>query len=291
MSKIIMMRGLPASGKTTKAKELVKEYGNAVRISRDDLRAMLHNDEWSGAKEKVTRSVQRAMVEAVLEKGFVPIIDDTNITEKHKERWQSIARELGAKLEVIDMDTDLATCLQRNRCREKRVPDQIIWKMALQSGRWDFDYPYQFSKREIVLVDVDGTLANLEHRVHYVRRNNPDYDAFFMQVIKDAPRKDVIAQVKEYADAGYPIFIISARPETTREDTERWLSKHLTFPYVTLLMRQANDKRPDTDVKQDILNHLQGYKIKVVFDDRPSVIRMWRENGLEVIDVGDGVEF
>jgi hypothetical protein len=57
-------------------------------------------------------------------------------------------------------------------------------------------------------------------------------------------------------------------------------------------MRRKGDKRQDTDVKSDIYNrYLKQYDIVRVFDDRPSVIRMWREKGLEVEDVGNGEEF
>lgn len=57
-------------------------------------------------------------------------------------------------------------------------------------------------------------------------------------------------------------------------------------------MRRAKDSRPDTEVKQDILDqYFKKELIDVVIDDRPSVIRMWRSNGLEVLDVGKGEEF
>lgn len=87
---------------------------------------------------------------------------------------------------------------------------------------------------------------------------------------------------------------MSARPEDHREATEVWLQN--TFKgyeaYVTLLMRRAGDTREDTLVKKDIYDtFLKGYPIHKVIDDRPSVIRMWRSLGLDVIDVGSGVEF
>ena len=57
-------------------------------------------------------------------------------------------------------------------------------------------------------------------------------------------------------------------------------------------MRPSNNSRPDHEVKAKIFDdYLSGMKIKLVIDDRPSVIRMWKEKGLEVLDVGDGHEF
>ena len=60
-----------------------------------------------------------------------------------------------------------------------------------------------------------------------------------------------------------------------------------------LCMREDKDFREDTKVKADMLETLrnQGFNPVMAFDDRPSVIRMWREKGLIVADVGNGVEF
>jgi hypothetical protein len=58
-------------------------------------------------------------------------------------------------------------------------------------------------------------------------------------------------------------------------------------------MRRADDMRDDTIVKKQMLDTYfpDTSKIEAVIDDRPPVIRMWRENGLNVIDVGKGIEF
>jgi len=73
--------------------------------------------------------------------------------------------------------------------------------------------------------------------------------------------------------------------------TEKWLKKH-GITYQAIYMRRADDKRSDTLVKQEILDrYLPKNKIRAVIDDRPSVIKQWKSNGLIVIDVGDGKEF
>ena len=59
-------------------------------------------------------------------------------------------------------------------------------------------------------------------------------------------------------------------------------------------MRKEKDYREDTIVKREMYDQMlkDGYKPELVFDDRPSVLRMWREiEGLKVVDVGHGVEF
>ena len=87
------------------------------------------------------------------------------------------------------------------------------------------------------------------------------------------------------------LVLVSSRPEDYRRQTTDWLAQN-EMKFDNLIMRQSGDKRPDTEVKNDIYHrYLKHYNIVRVFDDRPSVIRMWREKGLEVQDVGDGVEF
>ncbi len=98
-------------------------------------------------------------------------------------------------------------------------------------------------------------------------------------------------KVSKYRENGHSIVLLSGRPDTYREATKRWLEKH-DFQYDVLLMRRADDRRSDTDVKKGIYDRcLEKYKIECVFDDIPSIIRMWQEQGLKVFDVGKGIEF
>ena len=55
-------------------------------------------------------------------------------------------------------------------------------------------------------------------------------------------------------------------------------------------MRADNDQRPDSEVKQDILNSLkaQGKKILFTVDDRQSVVDMWRANGITCLQCQKG---
>ena len=86
MAKITMLSGLPASGKTTRAALLLKEYGNAVRVNKDLLRKMLHNDIWTGNNEKNTKNAEKALAIHFLLNGLNVIVDDTNMGQSHKDR-------------------------------------------------------------------------------------------------------------------------------------------------------------------------------------------------------------
>jgi predicted kinase len=281
--KLIMMRGLPASGKSTRAREIMAEGGNFVRVNRDDLRAMLHTGKWSGKKEDVTKKIQMEIVDLLLTGGNNVIIDDTNLRPQDEEKWKGFAKEYNAKFEIIDMDMDVFTCIALDSQREKSVGENVIWKMALSSGRYK-------SERKYVLVDIDGTLADISHRLHYVQGEKKDWDGFFLDIEKDKPREEVIRLMIE-AKKDYEVFVVSGRPERYRENTLDWLCENGVPGFTALIMRGADDKRPDTMVKQDILKCFGVENVGYVIDDRPCVIKMWRDNGVKCIDVGNGVDF
>lgn len=279
-----MFRGLPASGKSTRAREIMEEGGNFVRVNRDDLRAMLHIGKWSGKKEDITKKIQIGIIETILNNGNNVIVDDTNLRPQDEQKWNDVSKKYGAKFEIVDIDKDVFTCLSRDLNREKKVGENVIWKMALSSGRYKSDKKY-------VLVDIDGTLADISHRLHYVQGEKKDWDGFFSEMDQDSVRKDVVDLVWK-ASEDHDLFLVSGRPDKYRERTKEWLSEKGINGYFTgLLMRDTDDKRPDTMVKQDILKCFGAENVEYVIDDRPCVIEMWRSNGIKVIDVGNGVDF
>jgi len=143
-----------------------------------------------------------------------------------------------------------------------------------------------------VIFDLDGTLADVSHRLHYVRGATPDWSAFFAACPDDAPHEAAIAlwnMINSAVDAGVgehtgiARFICSGRPESCRAATVDWLRKHGIFDWqYVLLMRGDDDRRPDHVVKRDMLRSIRGHGYEPLFavDDRPSVVRMWRENGV-----------
>lgn len=287
------MQGLPASGKSTLANDLMQRYGNTVRINKDLLRTMLHFDRFTGPNEGKTRDAARVLAKTFLEKGVNVIIDDTNLNPGTLQSWKDLAKEIDAKLEYHEMKTPFEECLRRDAEREKSVGEHVIYGMALSSGI------YQKPEKGIVICDLDGTLADISHRLHFVKNlpegEKKNWKAFFEGIPGDTLRTDVADMLLKYEGCGHEVFLVSGRPDTYRDLTEAWLEKVFKGykPYKALIMRRGDDKRPDTEVKQGIYESLfkDKYPIEVVIDDRPSVIRMWREQGLTVNDVGDGIEF
>lgn len=146
----------------------------------------------------------------------------------------------------------------------------------------------------IVIFDIDGTLANGEHRVHHVRgkdgekKNWPAYNA---AMGKDAVHTHT-RLIYQYLHRPLYRYIVSGREDQFREVTEKWLNDNQILNYDGLYMRKTGDYRSDDIVKREIL--LTKFKkddIVCVFDDRPRVIRMWRAEGIPVFDCGLGIEF
>lgn len=286
---MIIMQGLPASGKSTRAEELITEMGNVVRINKDLIRTMLHFDKFTGRNEGMTRDAVRAVARQFLTNNVNVIIDDTNLNPGTLQSWKDLAKELNAKVEVIRIDTPVMECVLRDNAREKQVGSTVIKNMALQYGLIE-------SNAKVVICDIDGTIADTSHRTHFVKKpegEKKDWKGFFEAMDQDPVRENVRTMLIDYYNKGFTIVFMSGRPDNYKERTLAWLEKNkLTFAF-TLMMRRAYDKREDTEVKKQMLNTYFTDKknIHVVIDDRPSVIRMWKEEGLDVIDVGDGVEF
>jgi predicted kinase len=270
-----MLRGLPASGKSTLARKLVKESGNAGRINRDDLRAMLFNSEWSGKREGVVVDCEKAIAQVLFNHKMRPIVDDTNLSEKHRQMWSEFSRGLGNEFESCSLDVDIPTCIFQDDDRENSVGPVVIYRLALWNGLivWD--------EKPLVICDIDGTIANGEVRASkYLSGEKKDWDGYYSELYLDKPIESVIRAVR-YLKEDHTVCLVSGRPDTYQWDTMQWL-RNCDVPYDYLFMRAGSDRREDSIIKKEILDKLPKDKIELVLDDRPRVIRMWRENGLTV---------
>lgn len=145
-----------------------------------------------------------------------------------------------------------------------------------------------------VLCDLDGTLCDIAHRRTYLTGGGkPDWKSFFAGIPDDPPHLDVMDTLNDLRDT-YRVILVSGRPNTYRGVTEAWLAKY-AVAYEALLMRAAGDRRPDALIKPQLVEDYLGPEwprlVRYAIDDRPSVIRAWQAHGVEVIDVGDGIEF
>lgn len=141
-----------------------------------------------------------------------------------------------------------------------------------------------------IIIDLDGTLCNVGHRVHFAKESPPDWPAFFDACIDDTPNPAVVALVTMAMQAHYSILYVSGRPDTHRAQTEAWLTQHGLDYHTRLLMRPAGDYRQDAIVKRELYDqHIAGkYAILFTVDDRDQVVKMWRDLGLTCFQVAEG---
>lgn len=141
---------------------------------------------------------------------------------------------------------------------------------------------------QVYVFDIDSTLADNEHRVHFLHGEEKDWDSFFAAQGDDGPIEGTIQLAQALYDAGYVIVLCTGRMAQYREVTEQWLDKY-DIKYDMLLMRPNGDFRGDDVIKAELLEeHLSGYEVAGIFEDRKRVVDALRKEGYQVYHVADG---
>jgi hypothetical protein len=142
----------------------------------------------------------------------------------------------------------------------------------------------------IIAFDLDGTLCNIEHRLHFIQSKPKDWPAFFRACVDDTPVWPMINLARHLPD-GWTIEVWSGRSDEVREQTMIWLARHgLGNGYIsTLRMRKAGDYRADNIVKGEWFDALPvDQRPALAFDDRQQVVDMWRSRGVICCQVAPG---
>lgn len=279
MFKAIVMRWLPWSWKSLWSSQ--KEWYKI--ISRDILR--IENPDM---KEKDIIELQNNMIK---ECNCNIIIDSTNMNPNTLEKIKNLCIESWYDTEVKDMffemhkalnnnnlDKYRKECKYRNINREKRVPESVIDRMFLQN--YEIYNPYW---KWVVIVDIDWTLANVNHRLHHLEWKK-DWKLFFNDMVYDTvyePVKTVVNMLSET----HPIVVMSWRPDSYWFETEQWL-KDNWIKYNYLLMRSAWDWRTDVEVKRS-LHSLIKQDVAFAFDDRACIIKLRESMWIYVFNCSD----
>lgn len=291
MKTVYILKGLPASGKSTLAKKLLDDNpGQYKRLNKDDLRAMLDNGAHSNTNEKFVERVRDFMLVEALKEGKHVVIDDTNLSAKPVERISQVVqhymKDSGDQVKIVlqEVDTPLDECLARDAVREKKVGKNVIMRMYKQHVLGDERGPH-YQTQDLMLppaiiCDLDGTLAILKGR--------SPFDAIACEF--DHLNEPVVDVVKTYQQLGTAVILMSGREEKARPATERWLAAQ-GIAYESLYMRATGDQRKDSQVKKELFEtHVKGrYYIRFVLDDRDQVVDLWRlELGLPCLQVNYG---
>lgn len=174
--------------------------------------------------------------------------------------------------------------------------------MTPSSGLWA--NPIGELDMKTVIFDLDGTLANNDHRLHYIRRDKPDWNSYIAICGQDSPIQPVIDILNAFLDLNhmetnltsgqvgiYNIQIWTGRDVTALEDTWKWLEKHTYVnrnkQNITLRMRDYGDRTSNDRLKQSWLSGISG-DIHLAFDDNPTAIDMFRSFGIIALQVSNG---
>lgn len=337
MPKLTMLSAPSASGKSTLAWEMMQADGNAVRINRDDLRKMSIT-KWKPSREDwiIKSEIALCKVAAACKKSI--IIDDTNLMPSDESRWKNVALEIGYTFEKVQLSVSLEECVRRDAERVASIGRPALERQFLKAGLWEIPVCVhclgdkyvginkQFlcetcggtGRRKTTIWDIDGTVADLTHRVPWITIGGPCpstmhlhtvgpfahnecewchgtrvldrkyHDKFYSLCHADKPIEIVIKWLQECFKEYHCVFVSGRSPEKGGEQTIEWLGLQ-NAPFHHILMRRTGCHGPDDEEKQLILNMILQFipkeEIAFVVDDRPSVVAMWRRNGLRVIPV------
>lgn len=302
--KVLINIGLPGSGKTTWSKDFVSKNPDWVRVGRDDFRFMLKDSPILDPKgEKMLNDLMTQTTRKALLSGYNVVLDNTHCKLKYINEAIASVNDL-ADVDFRYFDVPMATCIERDKTREKKVGAPIITKMAKdlailldtfgwqpvkQKGKTIADYTANWDPALpfAVITDVDGTIA------HMGTRRGP-FD--WKKVGVDAPDPIIIGALKAWKMAGFnaetdniQILVVSGRDGSCRKETEEWLDSY-GVPHDAIFMRPANDFRKDSLIKKEIYeNDIKGkYNVIMVYDDRNQVVDVWRSLGLKCLQCEPG---
>lgn len=274
--KLIMTKGLPASGKTTWAKEYVLDHPGSVRVNKDELRQMLHAGKWSKQNEQTIIAYRDQIVGTALSAGKTIIVDDTNLAPKHEETLRRIASAYNAEFEIKDFtEVSLEECIARDQKRANYVGEKVIKDMY---NKYLKPKPpvieYNELLQDVIICDLDGTLCLFGDA-------NP-YDRNFSEDVPNHPVQQVLDKVDK-------IVFLSGRSSKYFDVTRKWLDKQ-GFKKHPLFMRDEGDNRKDAIIKRELYDqHIkEKYNVNFVLDDRNQVVDLWRSLGLTCFQVADG---
>ena len=294
---MIVLQGPPACGKSTRAKELLAQYGSdkAVIVCRDSIREAC-GEYWVPEREEYISDLENSAVDRALTRGLIPIIDATNLNKKTTNKWIKMAEGHDAEIEWIEVVVPYQEALKRdsNPDRKRPVGKKVLrdfytrYYPELIASMSDERYMLEWNnKPKAIIVDIDGTLA--------LRNNRSPFD--YTKVGEDRPDFRMCNIIKGLIESEelYEVFFVTGREDigNCRELTEKWIEEHI-YPHFyhkmgyipeenwKLIMRPEGDHRSDEIVKKELWEQKikPWFDVVAVFDDRDRVVKMWREEGL-----------
>lgn len=297
MSKLEILRGVPASGKSTYANKLVRE-GGFVRVNRDDIRMAMFGKPWGVDEDMVTR-VEHAQVDASLAAGSDVVVDATNFNHKAVSAILRIAACNKAEVNFTDFpisaDIAVARDTARGEAGGRAVSESVIrgffkrYKIDVNGGEFrappevpDYgpNYTRDALKPTLYTFDLDGTLA-----LHTSGRSPYDSSRYMEDTLNESLYLIMLAlrDLNETREVDVRIGILSGRSKDHWGTCVAWLDEH-GVPWDYLWMRASGDDRGDDIVKTELFDQgiAPSFDHQAHWDDRSRVVRALRSKGITV---------
>ena len=290
MPTLYIFRGPPATGKSTRRAAMLAADRDLTYVNKDELRE-LHPD-WS---ERQIHEAQQALMESYARAGRSIIIDNTNLNQRTMDGYLSWAQRHGYTTELVSFghDVPFEEAVTRDYLRGldggRTVGRSVIYEFYVDAGL----LPVPDEKPGVILIDLDGTACDIEHRRHLVQvgeGGKKDWRAFGAAIPQDTVNRPVHLVYRALVEAGHPVIFLSGRGAEYRAVTERWLRENGYQDYQAVIMRRFGDSRPDHVIKRELYHRYVEpfWRVELVLDDRSSVVDGWREMGLTCFQVAPG---
>ena len=281
MATIFILRGLPKSGKTTMANELLKKHPNSIRLNKHDLGPLLFRHRRNTPKtQKLLNELYFGLAENAL-KINMNVIDDNCNLDRISIRWYErfVKANKQHRVKIVNVATPLDICLKRNA--KSKLPlskDSIVdmafrYKVAKQDKRW-------------ILVGIDDILYDYRKREGMAKLNGSILDQDVLYDPKNL-EKDVVLQsgvdlIKKHVNDEYDIIFYSFRPERARKITESQLINAELF-WSRLIMQPNNATKPKlATIRNDISTLVDVSKCIYCIEKNPTIINFLNSLKLEV---------
>lgn len=280
MSKLLVLCGPPAAGKSTYAREFIKGKTDWVIVNRDSIREG-RGDYWVPSQEDYISDLEEFSVRAAIKREYNVIIDATNLNPKTQEKWRNIAEETKSSIEFKEFYIPFKEALERDSKRERSVGRKVLinfYRKYYPDRYFDemkdnrFILNQDWTLPSCIICDLDGTISLHNGRSAF------DYS----KICTDKPNEPLVNLLK-ILNNEIDVIFFSGREGTKecREETENWLNSHVCIPH-KLYMRSEKDYRSDEIIKEELYNKYikDKYYCIAIFDDRDRVVKKWRELGL-----------
>ena len=297
--KFLLLVGISGSGKSTFAKRIFKKRpNNTLIVNRDSIRNMLFGYTEETAylhynlpkeefyrREKQVSNISNMMIrDAILGKNEIDtiVLDNTHLKMKYIREYEYY----NIPIEIKIFDIDLDTAINRDKNRARKVGEDVIKRQyeqfkTLLKKLENYQYTpkqipkYDNSKRDAIVIDLDGTLAHATDR-----------DIFDYSKVETDKLDDVVAEL--VVNSGFELIICSGRESKALDSTKKWLKSNMIF-YRKMYMRETGDYRKDWKVKEEFWDEIsKEYNIVGMIDDRSQVVDRARYLGYKVLQVDYG---